>query len=59
MKVESYRMGTLERNLGGICCMGFEDSFVVAVDFLGIVEVVPSAKHKGALRFGQDCVKIP
>ena len=40
MLVESCRMGRLEYSLGGICCMGFEDSLVVAVDFLDIVGIV-------------------
>ena len=31
----------LEDSLGGVCHVSFENPFVVAVDFLGIVGVVP------------------
>ena len=37
MEIEGVQMGRLESRLWGVCHMGFENTFVVLVEFLGIV----------------------
>ena len=39
--VEFGWVGGLEGNLGGVCRMGFKYPFVVSVDFLGTVGIMP------------------
>ena len=37
MEIEGVWMGRLESRFWGVCCMGFENTFVVLVEFLGVI----------------------